>query len=245
MHLHFAQTSTRRGDAPAGAPLTDAAIQKLREYLTPSPDGTRPARSCLLRRTLRRSWDFPATPLARRFAHSRRRACSMSDVATVRTSPACGLKLLLEGIAFAVDLMHEDSSLELLQVRRILEPAATALAASNINAAALGALEKTLILMQESSSNIEDMVRHDADFHAQVAGSIGKRDSGVDAQRHLEPHVLVRGCCTAPSTAKQSRGRSSNTSASSTRCVAETPNRARCRAVPRLYDRGVHAAHPH
>src|ERR671910_3252082 len=41
-------------------------------------------------------------------------------------------ELLLEGITAAVELMHEGFSLELVAVRRILEPAATALAARYI-----------------------------------------------------------------------------------------------------------------
>lgn len=38
-------------------------------------------------------------------------------------------KLLLESIGFAVELMQQDRWLELLELRRILEPSATALAA--------------------------------------------------------------------------------------------------------------------
>src|ERR1700743_2611163 len=53
-------------------------------------------------------------------------------------------ELLLEGIAFAVEVMHEESGLELLEVRRILEPGATALAASKIDAEAIAQLESTL-----------------------------------------------------------------------------------------------------
>jgi GntR family transcriptional regulator, transcriptional repressor for pyruvate dehydrogenase complex len=154
-----------------GAPLTDGAIRKLREMIISGryPSGAKLPPEAELAAEL---------GLSRSTAREAVRALSTARVLDVRRGDGTYVtslrpELLLEGIAFAVDLIHEDSSLELLEVRRILEPGATALAASNIDAAALANLEKTLIRMQESSSNLEELVRHDADFHAQVAAASG------------------------------------------------------------------------
>src|SRR6476469_10933794 len=53
-------------------------------------------------------------------------------------------ELLLEGVAAAVELMQEGFSLELIAVRRILEPPATALAAARISDETLRELEACL-----------------------------------------------------------------------------------------------------
>jgi GntR family transcriptional regulator, transcriptional repressor for pyruvate dehydrogenase complex len=82
--------------------------------------------------------------------------------------------LLLEGIGFAVELMRDDTWLELLEVRRCLEPAATALAASRIDEATLRALAGCLDKMRAAADD-EELVRHDAEFHALVTGASGNR----------------------------------------------------------------------
>jgi len=81
-------------------------------------------------------------------------------------------ELLLEGIAFAADLMQVDFSIELVEVRRILEPAATRMAARNIDDDALARLGETLELMRTAKSP-EELIGHDTDFHAQVAAASG------------------------------------------------------------------------
>lgn len=81
-------------------------------------------------------------------------------------------ELLLDGIAFAADLMQVHFSIELVEVRRILEPVATRLATRNMNDAALAELGRTLESMRTADSP-EELVRHDADFHAQVAAASG------------------------------------------------------------------------
>jgi GntR family transcriptional regulator, transcriptional repressor for pyruvate dehydrogenase complex len=81
-------------------------------------------------------------------------------------------ELLLEGIGAAAELMADGFSLELIQVRRILEPAATALAATRIDAATIGELQVCLRRMRESESE-EELVQYDAHFHAVVAAASG------------------------------------------------------------------------
>ncbi|MGA9594724.1 MAG: FadR/GntR family transcriptional regulator [Acidimicrobiia bacterium] len=79
---------------------------------------------------------------------------------------------LLEGIGAAAELMADDFSLEFVQVRRILEPAATALAAQNIDEESLAELE-TLLSRMRTAENQEALVQIDTDFHAAVATASG------------------------------------------------------------------------
>jgi GntR family transcriptional regulator, transcriptional repressor for pyruvate dehydrogenase complex len=80
--------------------------------------------------------------------------------------------LLLEGIGSAVELMRDDGALEVLEVRRYLEPAATALAAGHIDQDGLRALAASIQRMREAADD-EQFVAHDAEFHARVAEASG------------------------------------------------------------------------
>ena len=80
-------------------------------------------------------------------------------------------ELLLEGIGFAVELMQEESALELIEVRRALEPAATELAAERIDDAGLAELRRHLGLMRAAETDMERLVLHDQDFHQTVAAA--------------------------------------------------------------------------
>jgi GntR family transcriptional repressor for pyruvate dehydrogenase complex len=77
-------------------------------------------------------------------------------------------ELLLEGISAAVELMHEGFSLELVAVRRILEPAATRLAAERMDDATLAELERLLAQLETAPTQAERMP-FDAEFHEVVA----------------------------------------------------------------------------
>lgn len=81
-------------------------------------------------------------------------------------------ELLLEGIAFAADLMQPDFSVELVEVRRILEPAATRMAARRIDDPTLATLAEILGSMRDAGSP-DELVRHDAEFHRLVASTSG------------------------------------------------------------------------
>ena len=80
--------------------------------------------------------------------------------------------LLLEAMSFVVDL-HEDASvLELFAVRRILEPAAAAMAtvkATDADAARLRALVDGL----SAGTSIDGLVEHDVAFHHGIAELAG------------------------------------------------------------------------
>jgi GntR family transcriptional repressor for pyruvate dehydrogenase complex len=81
-------------------------------------------------------------------------------------------KLLLEGFAFAVELLQDDNLLDVMETRRLLEPAATALAASRISDAQLDELRELLDLMRVAVDD-EKLVHYDAAFHRIVAAATG------------------------------------------------------------------------
>lgn len=81
-------------------------------------------------------------------------------------------EILLGGFGAAVELMQDGFSLELIEVRRILEPAATAMAASRMDEAVLAALRASLDRMRVATSE-EERIQHDAEFHGLVADTSG------------------------------------------------------------------------
>ncbi len=76
-------------------------------------------------------------------------------------------RLLLEAMSFVVAL-HEDSSiLELFEVRRILEPAAAALAARRCGPEDIARLREMVEII-EIDTAVEDLVAHDLEFHGAI-----------------------------------------------------------------------------
>jgi GntR family transcriptional repressor for pyruvate dehydrogenase complex len=69
-------------------------------------------------------------------------------------------ELLLAGIGAAADLLQGGFTLELIEVRRILEPAATRLAATRIGAETLAELEACLHRMSAAGSQ-DELVQYD------------------------------------------------------------------------------------
>ncbi|WP_166979982.1 FadR/GntR family transcriptional regulator [Paramicrobacterium fandaimingii] len=81
-------------------------------------------------------------------------------------------RLLLEAMSFVVDLHDDDSVLELFQVRRILEPAATALAALNMTPETVADLRDKIGSIDDATT-VENLVDHDIDFHSAIVGASG------------------------------------------------------------------------
>jgi GntR family transcriptional repressor for pyruvate dehydrogenase complex len=81
-------------------------------------------------------------------------------------------EILLEGIGAAIELVQDGFSLELIEVRRILEPAATAMAAARMDDPTLAALDGCLDRMRQAVSESE-RIEHDAAFHRLVAAASG------------------------------------------------------------------------
>jgi len=153
-----------------GAPRTEAVIQQVSEMIASGmlqPGGRLP----------------PEAELVSRFGASRGtvreavRALVTARVLDVRRGDGTYVtslrpELLAEGIAFAADLMQPGFSIELIEVRRILEPAAAAMAASRIDAATLTNLRAILGRMREAGSP-DAMIAADAEFHSLVAQASG------------------------------------------------------------------------
>ncbi|MFH8222402.1 FadR/GntR family transcriptional regulator [Streptomyces sp. NPDC018057] len=81
-------------------------------------------------------------------------------------------QLLLEALSFVVDFHRDDTVLEFLAVRRILEPAATALAAGRLDERRLDALEARLDSLGPAPS-VEELVAADLEFHRGIVAGSG------------------------------------------------------------------------
>lgn len=81
-------------------------------------------------------------------------------------------QLLLEALSFVVDFHRDDTVLEFLAVRRILEPAATAMAASRIEEEELNALSAQLDALG-SDPSVEALVAGDLEFHRGIVRASG------------------------------------------------------------------------
>ncbi|MCS4277112.1 GntR family transcriptional repressor for pyruvate dehydrogenase complex [Mycetocola sp. BIGb0189] len=79
---------------------------------------------------------------------------------------------LMEALAFVVEMHHDDSVLELFEVRRILEPAASAMATGRITPEELATLREEAARAHEGMS-VEELVAHDVEFHRHLIDSSG------------------------------------------------------------------------
>jgi GntR family transcriptional regulator, transcriptional repressor for pyruvate dehydrogenase complex len=144
------------------APLTEAAIEKIRRLIIDGelgPGSQLPPESVLAERL----------GLSRSSAREAIRSLVTARVLDVRRGDGTYVtslrpQLLLEGIGFAVELMRDESALELIEVRRLLEPAATELAAQRIAPQQLHAIGACLGRMRAAKDH-EEFVRYDAEFH--------------------------------------------------------------------------------
>ncbi|MDH6115410.1 GntR family transcriptional repressor for pyruvate dehydrogenase complex [Kitasatospora sp. MAP12-15] len=80
--------------------------------------------------------------------------------------------LLLEAMTFAADVSHGHNARQLLQVRRLLEPQAAALAAGLLTAEQLATLAAVLDRSAEAAG-IEEFVELDIEFHRTIADAVG------------------------------------------------------------------------
>lgn len=149
---------------------TDDAILKLKAMIT---DGELPAGSRLPREA-----DLAARlGLSRNSLREAIRALAMLRILDVRQGDGTYVTsleptLLLDTMGFVVDFQQEDSVLHFFEVRRILEPAATAMATHRITDEALAVLEGTLTLGGPDAS-VETLVQQDILFHQTIAEASG------------------------------------------------------------------------
>jgi GntR family transcriptional regulator, transcriptional repressor for pyruvate dehydrogenase complex len=80
--------------------------------------------------------------------------------------------LLLESLSFASDVSQGQTALQLLQVRRLLEPQATGLAAALLTADDLRELGSVLE-RSRAAATVEEFVAHDILFHLRIVEAVG------------------------------------------------------------------------
>jgi GntR family transcriptional regulator, transcriptional repressor for pyruvate dehydrogenase complex len=79
---------------------------------------------------------------------------------------------LLGGLGFALDLMRDGTLLEIFEVRRLLEPAATGLAALRATDDDVAHLTESLHRLNDARSD-EELIAFDLEFHRQVVTITG------------------------------------------------------------------------
>ncbi|MDX3586325.1 FCD domain-containing protein [Streptomyces europaeiscabiei] len=80
--------------------------------------------------------------------------------------------LLLESLSFASDVSQGRTALQLLQVRRLLEPQATGAAATLLTADDLRELG-AILERSRSAATVEEFVGHDIAFHLRIVEAVG------------------------------------------------------------------------
>lgn len=161
-----------REDGGRAVSVTQEAIEKIRELIVSGEwgPGTRLPREADLAAQL---------GLSRNSLREAVRALSLVNVLEVRQGDGTYVSslepdlLLGETTRFATHLLRGKTVLEVFEVRRLLEPAAAALAALRMDEAGREALRRELERMQAAGDRVEDLVEADAAFHDVIAGSTG------------------------------------------------------------------------
>jgi DNA-binding FadR family transcriptional regulator len=151
-------------------PITDEAIEKIKAMIVSGelrPGDRLPKESDLAAQL----------GLSRNSLREAVRALSLVRILDVRQGDGTYVtslepKALLDGLSFIVDLHHDATILEFFEVRRILEPAATALAAQQISLETVESLRDHLARVTDRSS-VEDLVDNDLEFHRRIAEAAG------------------------------------------------------------------------
>jgi GntR family transcriptional regulator, transcriptional repressor for pyruvate dehydrogenase complex len=160
---------TRGIGGPAVA-LTDEAIEKIKAMIV---SGTLRAGDRLPKEA-----DLAADlGLSRSSLREAVKALSLVNILDVRRGDGTYVTsleppVLLEALSFIVDFHRDTSVLEFLRVRRILEPAATAMAAERVTADDIDGLRKLLDSLGPEPA-VEDLVATDMEFHRRIAACSG------------------------------------------------------------------------
>ncbi|QEV17204.1 FadR/GntR family transcriptional regulator [Streptomyces alboniger] len=150
--------------------VTDEAIEKIKEMIVSGvlrPGDRLPKESELA----------AGLGLSRNSLREAVRALSLMRILDVRQGDGTYVtsldpQLLLEALGFVVDFHRDDTVLEFLGVRRILEPAATAMACARITEEELDALTRQLDDLGDAPS-VEELVACDLEFHRGIVQSSG------------------------------------------------------------------------
>jgi GntR family transcriptional regulator, transcriptional repressor for pyruvate dehydrogenase complex len=150
--------------------LTDEAIERIKEMIVSGelrPGGRLPKETDLADRL----------GLSRNSLREAVKALSLIRVLDVRQGDGTYVtslqpEVLLDTVGFVVDFHRDDSVLHLLQVRRILEPAATAMAAVKMSDEELAGLAEVLDDI-DKASDINGLIQGDLEFHRRIAHGSG------------------------------------------------------------------------
>ncbi|WP_335938572.1 FadR/GntR family transcriptional regulator [Streptomyces sp. PTD5-9] len=150
--------------------VTDEAIEKIKEMIVTGAlrPGDRLPRENELAAEL---------GLSRNSLREAVRALSLIRILDVRQGDGTYVtsldpQLLLEALSFVVDFHRDDTVLEFLEVRRILEPAATAMAAARIGDARLDELAAELDALGDRPS-LDELITADLEFHRAIVRASG------------------------------------------------------------------------
>lgn len=151
--------------------LTDKAIARIRELIRSgelSPGGKLPPEQQLA----------AELGLSRNLTREAVKALVVARVLEIRRGDGTYVTslepaLLLEGIGSAVELLRSDTVLEVTEVRRLFEPAATGLAAGRISDGQLLDVRRHLDAMIRARDDVELLNEHDAAFHRAVIAAAG------------------------------------------------------------------------
>ncbi|MBP2703364.1 FadR family transcriptional regulator [Microbispora sp. RL4-1S] len=150
--------------------VTDAAIDKIKEMIISGelgPGARLPKEADLAERL----------GLSRNSLREAVRALALINVLDVRQGDGTYVTslephLLLDALSFVVDFHRDDSVLHFFEVRRILEPAATAMAATTMTDDDIEDLRKILDSLPEEPS-AEELMANDLEFHQRIAAGSG------------------------------------------------------------------------
>jgi GntR family transcriptional regulator, transcriptional repressor for pyruvate dehydrogenase complex len=153
-----------------GVALTDEAIDKIREMITSGelrPGDRLPSEAEL----------GAQLGLSRSSLREAVKALSLINVLDVRRGDGTYVTsldpgLLMDAMSFAVDFQHDRSVLHFLETRRILEPAATALATIAMSDDDLAELSALLDQVPDDPG-VEEAVANDLEFHRRIARGTG------------------------------------------------------------------------
>jgi GntR family transcriptional repressor for pyruvate dehydrogenase complex len=151
-------------------PVTDEAIEKIKAMIVSGElgPGTRLPREADLAERL---------GLSRNSLREAVKALSLIRVLDVRQGDgtyvtSLDADLLLDAMSFVIDFHRDDSVLEFFEVRRILEPAATAMAALAMSDAEIEGL-RALLAELDPDPDLDALVANDLEFHRRVAAGSG------------------------------------------------------------------------
>ncbi|MEV4381892.1 FadR/GntR family transcriptional regulator [Streptosporangium sp. NPDC049644] len=150
--------------------VTDAAIDRIKQMILSgelAPGSRLPKEADLADRL----------GLSRNSLREAVRALALINVLDVRQGDGTYVtslepRLLLDAMSFVVDFHQDDTVLQFFQVRRILEPAATAMAATYMSESEVAELRKILDALPIDPS-VEQLVANDLEFHQRIAAGSG------------------------------------------------------------------------